>query len=116
MSMETNCKLVWKYPPKELKEFMKLNDDKVNLMFAESLKTYADRYTPFRSGVLKDKGAIATKDGLYYNVPYATAQYFGKSYRHQAGRSAEWDKPTVQAHRKDILMRVSLYIQQRGKT
>ena len=108
MTMEINGRIEWKYKPKEIKSKLGLTKQ-ANKYFATLCKKYMDPYVPFRTGALKNTAKVTTK-GVYYNTPYAHAQYSNLQFSHAPGRTAEWDKTMVQLHKTDIIMALSDYI------
>lgn len=74
--------------------------------FSESVMRHADKYVPFRSGVLKNSAQIvASGDAITYTTPYARYVWFGKlmvdpitgkGAFHDPRTGRFWSRPGVQ--------------------
>ena len=109
--MTVNGKIIWKYTPKQMKELFV--NDKSKKYFALTCKKYMDRFVPFRTGVLKNTAKVS-KEGVYYNTPYARIQYFNEKFRHTEGRTARWAETMVAKHRNDVLHDLADYVKNMG--
>lgn len=109
--MTVNGKIIWKYTPKQMKELF-VNDINKKY-FAHLCKKYMDRYVPMRVGTLKNTAKVS-KDGVYYNTPYARIQYFNEDFKHTEGRTARWAEAMVKTHQKDVLHDLADYVKSNG--
>lgn len=105
--MTVNGKIIWKYTPQQLKSLFV--NDKSKTYFALLCKKYMDRYVPMRTGVLKNTARVS-KEGVYYNTPYARIQYFNEKFRHTDGRTAKWAETMVNTHKNDVLHDLADYV------
>lgn len=87
--------------------------DKVGKFTAQTFARYADKFVPMDTGALSQTYVIRPFE-VEYTVPYAKKVYTGThiNFRpdHHPLATALWDKPTMDAHEKQIAEEITQFI------
>lgn len=85
----------------------KVTNDTFGLFMAKEWKRLIDPYTPRDTGTMQDTAQIRPFE-IFYGVPYATYNYYGKNKHFQRNNpysTSQWDQAAAQAGQTDKLVR-----------
>ena len=90
-------------------------DRRVQRFLQSRVRARADKFVPFRSGLLKNTVHLA-EDGsaITYLQKYAQRQYYNENYHHSPGRQARWVEVMLLFERSDLVQDVQAYINSGG--